>query len=263
MLYVVAAFYNEEQWVESCVKELTEIEPDILIVYDGCFDDKFDNCSNDGTYDILLRFAESAQFPVMILRPGRWSRLSHFRYYYQQTDILKHKIGNRLIRFLRALNYSLRWNKYRLNQGRNFLEAFKLTNASVNDWIMTYDADQFYSTKQITEFGKLRNGINISVNYDSLVGTEYTYFQPQDYTTDYEKRDYNNFPLIVQHGLTIFPTRDFYLVDKIGRRKNPRQKKKHTGPYKHFKFRTNASRLELGYSLGDRKKPEQIEKLNK
>jgi hypothetical protein len=71
---------------------------------------------------------------------------------------------------------------------------------------MNYDADQFYSDEVINNIKKYCNEDN---KYGLLTATENTFFENFDnYTDQYEKRNFNNMPHRIYRNTFVKPTRD-------------------------------------------------------
>jgi len=135
-------------------------------------------------------------------------------------------------------------------------------------WFMTYDADQFYSDETIEKFSLTAE----DTDFGLLTGKERTFLTSFDqYTTEYEKRTYNNMPHKIYPDSMIQPTRDLVLEDTTRTNQSLRDRwnkqryihhvnTKMIGTYNHYKIESlDPDRFNEGYELGDREQPDEAQ----
>lgn len=250
-LYIFTTYWNERDWIDASLEQIDELSPNNVIIVDGCYDPRYENCSTDGTREKIKTWVATHNNAEMIsaLRLSRinalWLLFGHGLNWW-----------NWPLRILLGAYY-FRTNNYRLNQAATFTKMLRQSGIKPGEWFMTYDADQFYSDETITN---IKAVINSETNAQLLTATERTFFTNfNEMTTEYEARDYNNLPHRYSEQTLIVPTRD------IVREQYPKPKvygkdaslpKQIVGTYNHYKFRPHATeRTAAGYQVGDRKQP--------
>ncbi len=251
-LVLFATFWNEIDWIKTSLMQLDALEPDEIIICDGCFDPKFINKSTDGTREVIEEFVAKRANARMI-SALRLSRLKHICNWFK---VLPHESEPAItIAKMNALRHFLRKNIYRLNQAATFNYMIEISDAfRKGNWFMTYDCDQFYSDEMIISMREYIKDEDINI----LVGKELTFFGSFDqYTDSYENRDYNNMPHRIFEDSRFIPTRlpcrpfkNDYLVcsDFLKGKKN-------IGYMYHYHVKS-PSRLSQSYEVGNRKPPE-------
>lgn len=252
-IVLIGTFWNEIEWIKYSLQQIQKINPREVILCDGCFDNNVSPInSTDGTSKALNDFAKDNPC-VKIVSPKRVdSRLVAFFLLFKGHNKTKWYQYFSLSRFFSSLRGSLK-NFYRINQAITFNHMISLIDQwEENSWFMFYDADQFYSDEMISNFRNLDE----FENYDLLTGVEKTFsYSIDDYTTEYEKRDYNNMPRKIKSNLVVYPTRDIFLESFLTRKKYESVAvSKNVGFYSHFKVRSE-KRFNETYSVGDRKMP--------
>lgn len=260
-LTVLATFWNESYWLDACLKELDKIDPDYLVLCDGCFDPKEKSPhSTDGTREMLLDFT-AAKNNSVVVNPVRHKRPAAILHVMRELGKL-HRVAP-MKQLTKALIKGIRTEEYRINQALTFNLMLRMSPfASAGNWLMTYDADQFYCDKLIDAMQSLRP----NEKFDVLGSRELTFFEDlNSFTEDHEKRWFNNLPHKIYNETTILPTRGVarlnneavrradlgYFSSLIqGYQSEPRLVG-NVYHYKHF----NIDRAEAGYRVGDRKKP--------
>ena len=118
---------------------------------------------------------------------------------------------------------------------------------------MTYDCDQFYSDSMIEMFSVVNDKTDLGL----LTGREKTFFADfHSYTTNYDKRIYNNMPHRILANTMIIPTRQLVIENIISRTYYiDMVKTMYVGGYFHYKF-INPERSIAAYKVGDRKAPD-------
>lgn len=255
-LIVLATYWNEEEWIESSLAQIESINADVSVICDGCFDPKKANYSTDSTRKRIETFCFSNS-KAMLFNALRVTR-------YQGLRSILLKGLRKALSFpllLRIMKHFARTNIYRINQAVTFNKMLEVALASLENpdheevWFMTVDADQFYSDETIS---KLRKREFQDGNIGLLTAKELTFNESyNNYTDAYEKRTWNNMPHKLYKNTLILPTRDILLVSFFSISKYI-DKVSHIdlGFYFHYKFREDRARLDAGYNLGDRKKPE-------
>jgi len=251
-LIIFATYWNEKDWIEASLSQIDALNPKSVFLVDGCYDQKFKNCSTDGTREKIEEYVTTHPEAKMI-SALRLSRLKSLWYLFG--------VGitwwNWPLRILMAIYYA-RTNTYRLNQAATFTKMLRESGIQTGDWFMTYDADQFYTDETI---GNIKNAIRPDTEAQLLTADEKTFFNNfSQMTTEYEGRNYNNLPHRYTAKTLIVPTRDIvieqYPKPKVYGR-NPNLIKQNVGSYNHYKFRPfDTARSSAGYQVGDRRKPD-------
>ncbi len=250
---ILATYWNEKDWIEASLAQIDAINPREVLICDGCFDTKYENNSTDGTREIIEKWVKERPHASMI-SALRLSRMQGLWFLFGKVI----NWWNWPLRIAMALYYS-RTNLYRINQAATFTQMLRsIQYNKPGDWIMHSDSDQFYPDAVIERMKEEINDPDSET--ELLTATEQTFFENfEHYTTEYEKRNYNNLPYRLKKNTMIVPTRDVvseqYPRPKVYG-KDANVKKVSLGSYMHYKFRPfDTSRTDAGYNVGDRKKP--------
>jgi hypothetical protein len=263
-IILMATYWNERQWIKPSLEQIRRIDPVEVIICDGCFDPDRQNRSTDGTREKIADFVSERDNATMISAQRPWRPrgvLSMFRGH-------AHSPLRNLFTIPRVNTAykSARTASYRLNQALTFKHMISHSEKwEPGRWFMTYDADQFYSDETIDKFSLTAEETNFGI----LTAEERTFFTSFDrYTTDYERRTYNNMPHKIYPDSMIQPTRDLVLegptrTDRSLDSRWYEQRYIHhvdtrmIGTYNHYKIESlDPDRFEKGYELGDRERPE-------
>ncbi|MGR5557318.1 hypothetical protein ACQKQC_13555 [Vibrio fortis] len=251
-LVVLGTYWNEREWIERSLSQIESIDPDFVMLCDGCFDESHENKSTDGTRTFISNFCKDKKNRSMV-SAYRGSRIRSL------FNLLKFGLTRKLsVSYIYwVIRHSIRTNKYRLNQAVTFNMMLDKCYSLYGDdfWFMTYDADQFYTDEFLNDYRKIIN----NSDFNLITAKEMTFNNNfNNYNTHYEKRTWNNLPHRYMPSTMILPTRDIKLcstfsssfyIDKV--------QSYDSGYYFHYKFRGDQSRLQASYSVGDRKKPEE------
>jgi plasmid maintenance system killer protein len=245
-----ATYWNEIEWIQASLAQIDKIDPDEIIICDGCFDPRVPNRSTDGTREIIQKYIASKSNARMI-SALRLSKISHA---FQWLKRLPHEQGHLTLQKLRGLKSIWVNDNYRLNQAATFNFMISISDHfKPGSWMMTYDCDQFYSDDMLKEFTQLsKHSANI------LIGKELTFFESfNQFTDDYERRDYNNMPHRIFKDTRFIPTRHISRVynGKYTNCSDFETEKRYTGNMYHYHVKS-PDRIKAGYDLGDRKPPE-------
>lgn len=250
-LILLATYWNEKEWISKSLKQIERINPDEIVICDGCFDPKQYNGSKDGTREIIEDWAKDKD-NVTIIKARRYTKVRGI------ISILTHNFKPYLLPlYILLFFYYLKVDTYRINQAVTFNYMSSLCKKwSTGKWFMTYDSDQFYSDECIESIKS-----NLEKDLDLMTANERTFpYNYTSYTLEYEKRNYNNMPHKIKDNTLILPTRDIVMMKYPKPKvygKSDNIKKINLGYYNHYKFRTkDVNRLEEGYKLGDREKPD-------
>ncbi|MGB0371004.1 MAG: hypothetical protein ACPGN3_06600 [Opitutales bacterium] len=251
-LILFATYWNERQWIEASLEQIEAIDPIEVIICDGCFDDRKENRSTDGTREIIQDWVERRGPSARMTSATRLTRS-------QAPGALLSSISRKGFtaypsRIAKGLRQGLSKSLYRINQAVTFGKMIQMSDKWENGrWFMTYDADQFYSDTCIETFDHCQSNTDAGL----ITAKEYTF--EQDFSTcvtGFEKRDWNNMPHKIYPNTAIYPTRHLMLESaaslKLYRRKVTTID---GGYYCHYKFRVDQAREKAGYSLGDRRPP--------
>ena len=257
-LIILATYWNEKQWIRTSLDQIKLLEPAEVIICDGNFDPKVPNYSTDGTSKSIREFQNAAPFRVEVINAIRLENTSLLGKFYAlltQTGCNKYNNLFNLGRLVMAMRASLRTNIYRINQALTFAHmARKSEYWRPGYWVMTLDADQFYSDEILKLIPEIINGSN---PYELITANELTF--PHDfyrYTDQYEKRIWNNMPHKISSNMAIYPTRHLFKeFTMISRMYIDCVKAYKAGFYFHYKFRDDLQRSAAGYQLGDREPP--------
>ena len=250
-LILLGTYFNEIDFIEAALLQAKQIGADVIMLCDGCFDEKHANFSTDGTREKIKAFCDqndNAKFFEAI----RLNRIQHIL----RTILLL--IFNRVNPFsraaVRALLDCVRLDTYRLNQAATFNEMAKQSGMwHENNWVMTMDCDQFYNDDMLKN---LHDWIT-EQDIDVIVGNELTFFRSfHQFTANYEARDHNNMPHKIKPRTFFLPTRHL-VTNHTGALVSLRQNADntyHCGNMYHYRLRSEI-REKLTYELGDRKPP--------
>lgn len=259
-LVLLGTYWNESEWIDRSLAQIDSISPDLSILCDGCFDSTKENRSTDGTREKIEIYCNKNN-DSYIFSAVRGSRLNSI--FYLLNFGLKRRFS--LAFFYILAKNAIRTNKYRLNQAVTFCHMLELALEKLGDdiWIMTYDADQFYDDSYVSDFKEIINSVS-GEGVSLLTAKEMTFNRSFDnYTENYEKRTWNNFPHKLFSNTMILPTRDIVRINFFSIQKYIKcVKEKKLGYYFHYKFRKNKEREQMTYQLGDRKPPSS-ERINK
>lgn len=249
-LILFGCYWNEIDWIETSLKQLRAINPDEVILCDGCFDPEYEVHSTDGTFEIIKEEVEKFK-NYSFVEPSRIESKEYPSFFIQ----LVKKIGISL-RYLIPLSkifLSLyRHSDYRVNQAFTFNKMIiKSKLWKPDNWVMTYDCDQFYSDEIIENFKNLE----AFTGYDLLTADEFTFFNTfSQYTDQWMKRKHSNMPHKIRKDTFFKPTRNIVFFDSFNEYLyDENLKTKHIGNYFHYKLK-KGDRLKKGYKLGDRER---------
>lgn len=250
-IIVFATYWNEIDWIESSLEQIDKINPIEVIICDGCFDDRKKNKSTDWTREIIEKWVWERNNARMISAIRVPHKINGFFW------LLKNFNFPNIVRIYTAAIAMIE-NKYRINQALTFNHMRNISNHWKEWlWFMNYDADQFYSDEIIENIKKYCNQKN---KYWLLTANENTFFNDfENYTDQYEKRDFNNMPHKIYSNTFVKPTRDNhreYMFSRKYYKDDSSIISKVIGTYNHYKFRPiNVARINDGYNLWDRKPP--------
>ena len=251
-IILFATYWNEIEWIESSLEQMLKIDPVEIIICDGNFDPKIENRSTDGTYEVIKKFVDENSERAKMISAVRVKPLTKGLNFFlnagYKCDLIKPS------RFNYSLRSQLLINEYRVNQALTFSSMMNLSEDwEEGRWVMSYDADQFY-TDELIDFFKITNTPS---DYDLITADEWTFpYDFNHYTTGYENRKWNNMPHKIKPNMAVYPTRHF-VTESVFSFKHYYENHKmlYGGVYHHYKFRKDAVRLSAGYELGDRKPP--------
>ena len=252
-IILFATYWNERQWIEASLAQIEAIDPMEVIICDGCFDDRKENRSTDGTREVIEEWIAKRGPSAQMVSATRLQRREAPGALLQH--ISRDGINGRPARWLKALRQGMSKNLYRINQAVTFGKMMQASKNWENGrWFMTYDADQFYSDSCIAKFDQCSNPQSEA---GLIVAKEFTFENDfETCVTGFEKRDWNNMPHKIHPNTAIYPTRHLMLESAFSL--DVYRKKVSVidgGYYCHYKFRLDSEREKAGYSLGDRKAP--------
>lgn len=251
-MIVLATYWNEIDWIELSLRQIDELDAEEVIVCEGCFDPKYPIRSTDGTRECIEEWAAKRNEVTIVsaMRVARWKTVS---------SVLRGAGPGLSLSPARLVHgvASLRKSRYRINQAYTFSMMIRHSRLwRPGAWYMTIDADQYYPKDMISRF---RNLCTPESDVGLLTASERTFISDfQHYTTDYEKRPYNNMPHRIHSRMFVRPTRDV-LIDSWFRtfKHIEYYRTVHVGEYFHYKFRPgDPNRTALTYAVGDRASPE-------
>ena len=263
-LIILATYWNESRFVRPSLAQIEALNPSEIIICDGCFDPKIPNYSTDGTREIIREFVGKHPHARLIsaLRSGFWqSAWLLLRGHKHLSWWTMFRIAR--WKFLLASCFRV---SYRRNQAITFNHMISLSKEwRPGLWFMTYDADHFYGNDTILNIQEIVN--NTKDNFDLVTGKELAFFDTfSRYTTMHDQRGFANMPHLIYPDTLIQPTRSiiretksegkfFNVRDILAKHLYTRFAKKiYAGIYFHYKL-NSPERNDLGYMLGDRKKP--------
>lgn len=264
-IILLATYWNERQWIEPSLEQIRRIDPIEVIICDGCFDPARQNRSTDGTREKIAEFVSTHDHATMVSARRPWRIQGVLSMLRGHTHSQLRNLFT--VPRLNTIYKSVRTAAYRLNQALTFKHMISQSQKwEPGRWFMTYDADQFYSDDTIDKFSLTVE----DTDFGLLTANERTFFTSFDqYTTEYEKRTYNNMPHKIYPDTMIQPTRDIIVegMTRTGRSLKSLWKKqryihhvdtKMVGTYNHYKIEAlNPDRFNKGYELGDRKRPDE------
>jgi hypothetical protein len=250
-LILLASYWNECDWIDLSLEQIERLDPAEVIVSDGCFDPRRPERSTDGTREKIEAFVrrrgDSARL-VDAVRIGRaQASLAMLR------GLGRGGLSLRLPRLIRALGQGPWRSLYRINQALTFGRMIQLSVKWLpGNWVMTSDADQFYSDELLEQLPEALNSEAVGL----LTARELTFRDSlEECTEHYETRTWNNMPHRIYRNTVVYPTRHFCLEGRIHARRYPGNvASKDLGTYFHYKFR-GGRRVQEGYGLGDREPP--------
>lgn len=263
-LIILAAYWNEKELIEPSLAQIDAIDPAEVIISEGNFDPSKERKSSDGTREVIKEFVDKRD-NVKLVSAKRPSRANGV--YEIAKGLPRHTLRNLLsIPRWVATYASCKTAAYRLNQAVTFNHMASISDEwQPGKWVMTYDADQFYSDEMIEKLSITNSETEVGL----LTGTELTFFNSFDeYTLEYEKRGYSNMPHKIYSDTFIRPTRGICLDGGTRTDKSLNDKvynhhyvdhdvgTAHIGKYHHYKIPDiDPERFQQGYELGDRTKP--------
>lgn len=253
-LILFAVYWNEIDWIRPSLAQIDRLNPQEIIVCDGCFDPTRPNESTDGTREIIADFVAARPHARMIsaCRYPRRSGVHRMWRMHRHSPFWRRFTPGRAL----TVGSSLRKNIYRLNQALTFNHMIDLsTTWRPGSWFMTYDCDVFYSDAMLEQFDRHIAAAGDEIGL--LGGDEQTFFEDFSHSSSgYEKRIYNNMPHRIRENTIIAPTREVLLESLFSRAYYvAREQVEHTGYYCHYKIQSPERRA-AGYTLGNRKAPE-------
>lgn len=248
-LIVLAAFWNEREWVETSLKQIDSLSPKEVIISEGTFDSRYPVHSTDGTKEIIQKYAAKRPH-VKIVKPVRASIPLALQGFWKG-----HRYNNNKLSRFRTMLKVFSMNRYRVNQALTFNKMIDSCETwQPGGWFMTYDCDQFYTDEAIRNILSI---VNDESDYGQLVAQERTFLTNfSEFTPNYEKRNFNNMPHRIYPNTFIIPTRGLVLEQGMGfKYYHEIVEAKSVGFYNHYKIKLG-NRLEQTYMVGDRKKPD-------
>jgi hypothetical protein len=250
-LILLASYWNECDWIDLSLEQIERLDPAEVIIADGCFDPRRPDRSSDGTREKIEAFVrrrgESARL-IDAVRIGRAeASVAMLR------GLGRRGVSLRLPRVVRALGQGTWRSLYRINQALTFGKMIQLSARwQPGNWVMTYDADQFYGDELLEELPEAIGSDDLGL----LTATELTFRDTlEECTEHFESRTWNNMPHRIYRNTVVYPTRHFCLEGRLHARRYPEHvASKHIGSYFHYKFR-GGQRAQEGYRLGDREPP--------
>lgn len=254
-LIVFACFLNERRLLPYSLQQLDSLPAHEIHVADGCFDLRHPEHSTDGTLELLQEFAQ-ARDNVTLHRIARFSKLrnilSWIFYIFAPPKVEKFAYLGFMVR-------SFRIDNYRLNQAATFNRMLKAAAVSTSsDWIMTYDADEFYDSDAMAAFANLsRHSGVVPITERTFVGDLSQ--EAQSYPTTALR--FWNVPHQVRDFMRFVPPRLITWPEPLRRglgrfqlRTAPKSGVAPAGVLFHYKD-FDRSRFAASYLLGDRKAP--------
>lgn len=255
-LIVFACFLNEGSLLPYSLEQLDALPVHEIHVADGCFDLRYAEHSADGTHELLQAFARERDW-VTLHRVVRFSKtrniFSWLVFIFVRPRLKKFAYIGLLVRLFRIDNY-------RLNQAATFNKMLRSSSASTSsDWIMTYDADEFYNSDAVVAFANLgRYSGVVPIAERTFVGK--LSLEAQSYPTTALR--FWNVPHQFREFMRFLPPRLISWPEssrscglrRFRLRNAPTSGSAPAGVLFHYKD-FNHLRFEAAYLLGDRKKP--------
>jgi len=254
-IILFATYWNEIDWIKLSLRQIEKINPKEVIICDGCFDEKYPPYSTDGTREIIKSWIRKRTCAKRLISPVRKGKFRAILSLFKAHSKLPKKHFLFPSRYLSTM-LKAKKSSYRINQALTFNKMISMSKEwRVGGWFMNYDCDQFYSDSMIK---KIKNLTSKKNSYGLLTGEEKTFFNSfKTYTTQYEKRNFNNMPHKIYPNTWIAVTRVIVRESFFVYRKYiDCVKSKNLGTYYHYKFKFSNNRLNEGYNLGDRIKPD-------
>ena len=251
-IILFATYWNERQWIEASLAQIEAIDPCEVVICDGCFDDRKENRSTDGTREVIADWVARRGPSAHMVFATRLERSQAPAALLSQ--ISRNSIAPIPARWFKAVRQGMSKSLYRINQAVTFGKMIQMSQKwELGRWFMTYDADQFYSDACIASFDNCSSKTGAGL----ITAKEFTFENDfQTCVTGFEKRDWNNMPHKIYPSTAVYPTRHLMLESPF--KLNLYRKKVSVidgGYYCHYKFRLDAERKQAGYALGDRRPP--------
>lgn len=253
-LILMAAVWNEADILPFWIRQIEAIQPDIVIISEGCFDLTQPAKSTDGSDRIIADWKESSKLDIRIIQPTRKRRISLLLDYILCRNIIYKNLGTYFANIF-AVFRRMHLNHYRHNQAMTFARMLRtgVSEVGTDAWFMTSDCDQFYSKYFVAHY---RNWLDQDIDY--LSGSEHTFLlDTSRYSCDYEPRRFNNLPIRFKPGVAVLPTRHFTTRERLFLTEicsQPSAKFIDSGSYYHFKI-LSRQRARIAYSVGGRREP--------
>lgn len=252
-LIVFATYWNEAQWIEASLQQILKIDPIEIIICDGNFDPRVSNYSTDGTREIINKFVSENSDRALLISAERKHSLFRGINFFTDAGLDGESIPPIRLRYSVASQLII--HEYRVNQALTFSKMMNLSKRwKRGRWVMTLDADQFYSDQVIEAFEVTNDRAS---NLGIITADELTFPDNFNYfSSEYEFRTWNNMPHKIVGNMAVYPTRHFVMENKFSfEHIHEFAPALHAGTYHHYKFREDQSRLDAGYKLGDRQPP--------
>lgn len=255
-LIVFACFLNEQRMLPHSLEQLDRMPAQEVHIADGCFDRKYSEHSGDGSYEILREFAAERDH-VFLHRVARKSKtqniLSWIRYLLFPPRLQK-------LAFAPTVAGLFRTNNYRLNQAATFNRMLRLSSAGNSDWVMTYDADEYFDDGAFAAFAELHRFADVvPIRERTFVGDlkhealRYPTTELRYWNIPHRVRPHMRF---VPPRLIVWPVRGSWRKFRPYRLASaPTSGSPPVGTLFHYKC-FDPVRSEDAYRLGDRKPPD-------
>lgn len=243
--------------IEAALKQLDELPAYEIHIADGCFDLKKPEHSTDGTLERLKDYAKSREnvvFHRVVRQSKRQNILDWIKYVFVPISLQKLAYAGLVSRLANI-------NNYRLNQAATFNRMLVAANASEqSDWVMTYDADEYFDDNALRAFGNLQDfSTVVPIAERTFIGSLSQ--EAMKYPTTPLR--YWNVPHPVVPFMRFGPPRQILWPARGGGRRRwrfklssaPRKGASPVGTVFHYKS-FDVIRQAEAYALGDRKAPE-------
>jgi hypothetical protein len=251
-IILFATYWNEIEWIKPSLEQILKIDPIEIIICDGNFDPRVENKSTDGTHEIIKEFVSKNSSRARMISATRANSFTRGAKFFSQSGRRDEVIKPSRLNY--TFRSQFRFNPYRVNQALTFSRMMRMSSKwKEGNWVMTYDADQFYTDELINKF----TICNEDTDLDLITADEWTFPESfSEYATGYELRKWNNMPHKIKKGMAIYPTRHIVQESLFNHRQyHEMENIYHAGIYHHYKFRNDKGRLAAGYNLGDREPP--------